>query len=214
MTIDSSWIACFKEEIPAAFTQSPPFSPAAVFCDGQIKLMPAAIEGVVTWDDYIQRQFARMIQRYFARGVPCVILAFDDYAHVPAAKSMTQIKRRRHLPVQEFFPRDALPPCVPQGERWQQCIANRTFKSKVIQLVIEQLTGPMLEIGEGQSLIVDYQGHPVQYLRGGESLPRAGFAPLGEADVKFTRYAGMFDKLQASFVFSWIVSFISSFPSS
>jgi len=100
----------------------------------------------------------------------------------------------------EFNPRDALPPCVPQGERWQQCISNRTFKSKVIQLVIRQLTTAMLDIGEGQSLIVDYQGHPVQYGCGGQTLELTGFAPLGEADVKFVRYAEMFDKLQVDSV--------------
>jgi hypothetical protein len=92
MTIDSSWIACFKEEVPAAFRPTPPFAPTAVFCDGQIKLMPAAIDSVVTWEDYIHRQFAGQIRRYFARGVSCVILAFDDYNHVPAAKSMTQVR--------------------------------------------------------------------------------------------------------------------------
>ena len=91
MTIDSSWIACFKEEVPAAFARRPPFPPSAVFCDGQIRLMPSAIEGVVSWEEYIQRQFERHIKRYFERGVSCVILAFDDYAHVPAAKSMTQV---------------------------------------------------------------------------------------------------------------------------
>ena len=92
MTIDSSWIACFKEEVPEAFRPTPPFAPSAVFCDGQIKLMPAAIEGVVTWEDYIQRQFSGQIRRYFTRGVSCVILAFDDYNHVPQAKSMTQVR--------------------------------------------------------------------------------------------------------------------------
>jgi hypothetical protein len=98
MTIDSSWIACFKEEIPAAFTRSPPFAPTAVFCDGQIKLMPAAMQGVQNWEDYIQRQFAGQIRRYFSRGVSCVILAFDDYNHVPAAKSMTQVLLAARLP--------------------------------------------------------------------------------------------------------------------
>jgi len=100
----------------------------------------------------------------------------------------------------EFNPRDALPPCVPQGERWQQCISNRTFKSKVIQLVIDQLTRSMLDLGEGQSLIVDYQGPPVRYLRGGESMTLSNFGPLGEADVKFTRYADMFETLQVDSV--------------
>lgn len=94
MTIDSSWIACFKEEVPAAFTSAPPFAPNAVFCDGQIKLMCPAVGGFFTWADYIHRQFARGLQQYLDKGVECVILAFDDYSHVPSAKYMTQV----HLP--------------------------------------------------------------------------------------------------------------------
>ena len=48
MTIDSSWIACLKEEVPGAFTPHPPFRPDAVFVDGQIRLMCPAVEGLVT----------------------------------------------------------------------------------------------------------------------------------------------------------------------
>ena len=91
MTIDSSWIACFKEQCPRAFTSQPPFPPAAVFCDGQIRLMPSAIDTVMSWEDYIQIQFERHLTRHFRRGVSCVVLAFDDYRHVPQAKSMTQV---------------------------------------------------------------------------------------------------------------------------
>ena len=90
MTIDSSWIACLKEEVPAAFTPHAPFHPDAVFCDGQIRLMCPAVDGLLTWDEYIERQFTRHLERYLARGVACVVLAFDDYGHVPEAKSMTQ----------------------------------------------------------------------------------------------------------------------------
>jgi hypothetical protein len=86
---------------------------------------------------------------------------------------------------------------VPQGPEWQQCISNRTFKSKVIELVVYRLIST-LRLGEGQSLIVDYQGHPVQYTAAGmhAGVPMTGLAPLGEADVKFVRYATMFEKLQ------------------
>ena len=76
-----------------------------------------------------------------------------------------QTKRRRHLPPVEFHARDALPPCVPAGERWTQCISNRTFKSKVIQLVIHRLTSTLdtLLPGDSQCLIVDYMGAPVRF---------------------------------------------------
>ena len=166
MTIDSSWIACLKQEVPAAFTQRAPFHPDAVFCDGQIRLMCPVVDEVLTWADYIERQFSSHLRRYLTKGVGCVILAFDDYRHVPEAKSMTQAKRRKHLPVAEFNPRDALPPVVPQGERWASCISNRTFKSKVIQLVVDHLTRH-LPLGQGQTLVIDYQGPPVRYYAGG-----------------------------------------------
>jgi len=41
MTIDSSWLACFKSEAPHAFSQRAPFKPNAIFSDGQIRLMQA-----------------------------------------------------------------------------------------------------------------------------------------------------------------------------
>jgi hypothetical protein len=44
------------------------------------------------------------------------------------------------------------------------------------------------------------QGHPVKYLGGGGSVVLDGLAPLGEADVKFVRYASMFQRLQVDSV--------------
>lgn len=199
MTIDSSWIACLKEEVPTAFTPEAPFVPSAIFCDGQIRLMPSAIDSVISWEEYIQRQFERYLKRYFERGVPCVILAFDDYAHVPAAKNMTQSKRRKNVPSLDFNARDCLPPCVPRGEDFTRCISNRTFKSKIIQLVIHRLTVNM-PCKAGQSLIVDYTGAPVRYSPGKPPEALEGFVALGEADVKFVRYAELFDRLQVDSV--------------
>ena len=131
MTIDSSWIARLKEDAPHCFSSARPFAPACVFIDGQIKLMCSNSSTTRTWDDYVHGQFERSIQHYFNNGVQCVVLAFDDYHHVPLAKSMTQTKRRKHIPCMEFHERDELPPVVPSGEHWMQCIVNRVFKSKV-----------------------------------------------------------------------------------
>jgi len=58
----------------------------------------------------------------------------------------------------------------------------------------------LARLKEGQSLIIDYQGPPVQYLPGGESSPIPGMTPLGEADVKFPRYMGLFESLQVDSV--------------
>ncbi len=131
MTIDSSWIARLKEDAPHCFSKAKPFAPACVFLDGQIKLMCPNSCTTRTWDDYVRNQFERSIQHYLDAGVQCVVLAFDDYQRVPQAKSMTQTKRRKHVPTMQFHERDELPPVVPTGERWVQCIVNRVFKSKV-----------------------------------------------------------------------------------
>jgi hypothetical protein len=197
MTIDSSWIACFKEELPHAFTKFAPFRPKAVFCDGQIRLMRGYCEGVLTWDRYVWQQFHSHVQKFYDTGASTVILAFDDYAHVPEAKCMTQLKRRRHLPKLDILEREPLPSTVPSGERWEQCIANRTFKAKVIGLVVQTLPA-LLNLTNDRCLIIDYAGVPTKYtlLAGqlhAETLDT--LLPLGEADVKFTRYADLYQDL-------------------
>lgn len=55
MTIDSSWLCAFKEDIPHAFTRKSPFHASAVFVDGQIKLMQAPPSEPQTWDKFIYR---------------------------------------------------------------------------------------------------------------------------------------------------------------
>jgi hypothetical protein len=199
MTIDSSWIASFKEETPEAFTDSVPFRVTAAFCDGQIRLMRGNTSELITWDDYIWQQFHSHVLKFFKNHrVTTVILAFDDYTHVPEAKSMTQIKRRKHLPKLDILERDPLPNVCPYGDRWDQCIANRTFKTKVINLVIERLPWLLKLTGE-QSLIIDYAGHPVAFRTGpdGQMQKRVleSLVPLGEADIKFSRYADLFRDL-------------------
>ena len=199
MTIDSTWIASFKEEAPEAFTPHAPFHPKAVFCDGQIRLMRGHSQGLLTWDDYIWQQFQSHVARFFRNhGVSVVILAFDDYAHVPEAKCMTQLKRRRHLPKLEILAREPLPPVCPCGAQWEQSIANRVFKAKVIARVIEVLPS-LLNLQMGQSLIIDYAGCPIEYTPGPDgaltSKEWTHLCPLGEADVKFTRYADIYKDL-------------------
>ena len=90
MTIDSTWLCAFKEDHPHAFTPKSPFRPSAVFVDGQIKLMQAHQGEPQTWDAFIHRQFARHLCRFY-ESCDTVILAFDNYEHVPRAKCMTQV---------------------------------------------------------------------------------------------------------------------------
>lgn len=196
MTIDSSWLSAFKEELPHAFTPRRPFAPAAVFVDGQIKLMQGQQSEPQTWDDFIYRQFARPLSKAY-EGCDAVILAFDNYEHVPRAKCMTQAKRRRNVPILPFSEASELPCMVPDGERWTQCIANRTFKTRVIDLVLLRLPAILLRAHPRRRLIVDYQA-PVEYREEAGRVvcaPLEGLPALGEADVKFTRFADMFGRL-------------------
>jgi hypothetical protein len=198
MTIDSTWLCAFKEELPHAFTKKRPFTPAAAFVDGQIRLMQGMQSEPQTWDDFIFRQFARHLQRIF-EVCDVVVLAFDNYEHVPTAKCMTQLKRRRNVPPIPFSAHSELPCMVPEGERWTQCISNRTFKGRVIDLVLLRLPALLLHLKPGRRFIVDYQD-PVEYRFNPETnqIQRRtleGFPPLGEADLKFVRHASMHGSL-------------------
>lgn len=199
MTIDSSWIASFKEEAPDAFTHHIPFRPRAAFCDGQIRLMRGSSDGLLTWDDYIWQQFYFPVSKFYkTHGVETVILAFDDYSRVPEAKCMTQLKRRRHIVKIECLEREPLPPVCPCGARWEQSIANRTFKAKVIAQVIHVLPR-LLKLEPHQRLIIDYAGSPTQYTPNGQGgydeVQLSHLCPLGEADIKFPRYAEIYRDL-------------------
>ena len=201
MTIDSSWLHAFKEDSPHAFMQRHPFHPRAIFVDGQIKLMQGFQREPLTWDQFIHRQFTRHLQKWF-ETCDVVILAFDNYEHVPRAKSMTQAKRRKNIPSIPFSEHSELPCMVPEGDRWTHCIANRTFKTRVIDLVRLRLPQLLLSPGEqhrGKRLIIDYH-EPREYRYNPEerrvtSEVITGMPALGEADVKFTRYADRYSKL-------------------
>jgi hypothetical protein len=202
MTIDSSWLHAFKAEAPHAFTAHRPFAPRAIFVDGQIRLMQGFQRDPITWDQFIRRQFVYHLEACL-KACPAAILAFDDYDHVPRAKCMTQTKRRKHTPAASFGEQAELPCMVPEGERWTQCIANRTFKARVIELVLLRLPQILLtaEAPPQRRLIVDYRGTPLEYRwnpdeRRVTCAPfEEGLGPLGEADVKFTRYADRFGRL-------------------
>lgn len=157
MTIDSTWLHSFKSESREAFTKNAPFRPSAVFTDGQIRLMQGgqSRERIQTWDEYVRRQFLQPLAR-FLDTCDTVVLAFDCYDHVPPAKCMTQLKRRRHVPPTDFGEHSCLPPNVPQGEEWARAISNRAFKAKVVELVLVCLPGWLLKEKPGKRLIIDY----------------------------------------------------------
>lgn len=196
MTIDSSWLSAFKEELPHAFTRKKKTDVPAVFVDGQIRLMQAPQAVPQTWDDFIYRQFTRHLTEFFSR-CKTVILAFDNYEHVPRAKSMTQARRRKNIPIMPFAAHSELPSMVPDGDRWSQCMANRTFKTRVIDLILIRLPALLLKDRPDLRLIVDYH-QPAEYRFIGGTV-RSELIPdlpaMGEADLKFTRYASLFGGL-------------------
>ena len=150
-----------------------------------------------SWDQYISRQFGGRLARWFEK-CDTVVLAFDDYAHVPRAKGMTQAKRRKNVPdLKGFGERSALPCSVPVGEAWTSAICNRVFKAKVIELVVLRLPLLLLKGRPKKTLVIDYQ--TVEACTWGEQgVERKGvegLAPMGEADVKFTRYADLYERL-------------------
>lgn len=190
MGIHSDWIKTFKSEVPGAFTDNFSGRVAAGFVDGQIQLMKS--RGIVSWDQFVQYQFVFPLRRLLREhGATVVVLAFDDYDHVPAAKSMTQAKRAKRADPVQFHSRDQLPSLIP--DYWDRAILNRNFKTRVIQLVITRLPA-LLGLADKETLIIDYKGPPQVF---GAQLSIEGFGALGEADLKFFRYAERFGSLLA-----------------
>lgn len=196
MTIDRSWLSCFKEDAFAAFSEKMPFRPKAVFSDGQIRLMQSPPSQPQTWDQYIFNRFVRYYEG-FLRNSNILIIAFDNYTYVPMAKAMTQANRRKQFAPVEFHDSCPLPCMVPENERWMQYMANRVFKTKVIEMVVLRLPKILLQRHPECTIIVDHDV-PIQYKMVDnvvqsetiEQLPA-----LGEADVKFTRWADRYGRL-------------------
>jgi hypothetical protein len=194
MTIDTQWLSCFKSECREAFTEKCRFKPAAVFSDGQIRLMQTGSPGLQTWDDYIYNRFIRYYAQ-FLKQADTLIIAFDNYQYVPTAKCMTQTSRRKHIPCIPFSSHSPLPCMVPQGEQWIQHISNRAFKMRVIELIILRLPYLLLSKNPSKTIIIDYET-PIKYTASTqdhrhfniEQEALTDYAPLGEADVKFCRW--------------------------
>lgn len=187
MTIDSGWVKIIKKARPEAFTERLPAGvrPDVVFIDGQIKLMKA--EFVKTWAQYLEFQFERVVKDAFSTGARVVVLAFDNYKHVPTAKAPTQRRRTAAVAALDFDSTDDLPPVPPH--EWASAMRNRVFKSKVIALVVRNMRHRFAEVRG--SLVIDWHG-----------VPEVAGAPLalspllldsdarrGECDIKAFAYA-------------------------
>jgi hypothetical protein len=181
MTIDSGWTKIIKEGVPQAFTAEMPGKPYTVFIDGQINLMKA--DYIKTWKLFLEKQFTEKIRAAFALGARVVVLAFDNYKHVPTAKNMTQLKRNRHVPVLDFGELDDLPPLPP--ENWAGAMRNRTFKSKVAAFVTQNMRIIFQDMLH-TTLLIDFKDK-VEHVGAFYELPPVladATARRGECDVK------------------------------
>lgn len=186
MTIHSEWAKLFYHECPQAFSESVKSTKLDVgIIDGHLQLM-CLNEFLVTWDRFIQSMFLRPIEQMFKMGCKTVVVCFDAYEHVPVFKNMTQHKRSQGREVCTFDPQQDLPKHIPHDT--MKYLMNRVFKLKVIQLLCEKLPS-LVQLSEGQEFIIDYKT-VVHYSPGNGMIPKlmSEFKPMGESDVKFTRY--------------------------
>lgn len=128
-----------------------------------------------------------------------VVLAFDDYKYVPQAKAITQANRSKNKAVYQVNEREGLETLMPLD--YNTRLSNRVYKRKVIDLIAETLVDHV-DLQLGQALIIDYVECPVMFQLDPETRkPKAkclvDIPPLGECDIKFTRWSRHFGDLIA-----------------
>lgn len=204
MTIDRSFIENFKAISPEAFDTRPPENVPVVFIDGQLKLQ--CPDGIHDWVQFVQCLYQRMIDRYLSmEGVKTVILGFDDSTNSPFAKAATQAKRRSRAEVVDWHDLMPLPQNIPAN--YSSLLMNRSFKSRVIKYIIDEVTHNS-SVKHDQRIIIDYMSNPYVAVGfgsgrdgthvGGNGAPETALefeiaCLLGECDVKWVRYAAMGD---------------------
>ena len=193
MTIHSDWARLLKEECPQAFLTHTPRSKFGVgIIDGHLQLM-CLHSKLPSWKCFVNYLFLRPIMKLFDAGCPRVVLCFDCYDNVPVYKNMTQLKRSKGHKVCVFNAEQDLPRMIPDDP--MVFLMNRDFKKKVIDLVCAMLP-KMIELRPTQEFFIDYK-RVIRYGGGGTGallIPTvvSGLAQMGESDVKFARYVGMF----------------------
>lgn len=126
MTINSSWVEILKGEAPDAFAESPPFVGRVAYLDGMPLLMAAGTTR--RWDDLVRFNFCSPVRRFFRMGTRTVVLAFDDYTHVPVAKSITQANRSKKKVKIDFNERQQLETIMPVD--YNERLSNRVYKRR------------------------------------------------------------------------------------
>jgi hypothetical protein len=191
-----------KEEAPEAFQSTYPFkgSPRVAYIDGMPLLMTCE-RNVKSWDDLLRFNYARQVSRYFQLGCHAVVLAFDDYERVPAAKAITQANRVKKKAAYEFGEGQQLPPTMPH--QYNEKLSNRIFKRRVIDMVCNRLVEHVRVSASERytrQLVIDYTGCPIVFeakpmqpsFECGRPTFLPDLPPMGEADIKFLRWAEHF----------------------
>lgn len=192
MTINRDWVGVMKEECPEAFTSKAPFRPRVAFIDGMPLLMKS--NTVTKWSELVRFNFGGPVRRFFGMGAKTVVLGFDVYSLVPMAKAITQANRSKHVAKIDFSDASDLPTCIPV--QYNDFMRNRAFKRRVIQMVVETLPD-ILCMDMGQELIVDYESCPIRFCvdpstRKTVQTFMIDMPPLGECDIKFSRWFRMY----------------------
>ena len=190
MTIDTGWTKLIKRNVPQAFSHKLQDKPTTVFIDGQIKLMCGS--HIRSWSQLVRQQFLQCIDAAFQTGACIVVLAFDNYEHVPSAKNMTQAKRsKQHVNI-NFDDSDDLPAHMP--ENWSAAMRNRGFKTKVMHMIVNTLRMHFTESNtlqkNGRTLILDFVKPEVLGTK--VDLPHFAdeeFRKRGECDIKAFRWS-------------------------
>ena len=137
-----------------------------------------------------------------------MVLSFDDYQRVPAAKAITQANRVKKKAEYEFGEGQQLPSMVP--DKYNEKLSNRIFKRRVIDMVCNRVM-EHLSISASdtyaRSFVVDYTGCPILFKaeKGASKFDArqptfmVNVPPMGEADIKFTRWLNYFQGDMVSF---------------
>jgi hypothetical protein len=166
-----------------------------IFIDAQVQLMKSFVrENETTWREFIHRTFFSQLTQYHYK-FDNVIICFDNYANVPIFKSIEQSKRvSGNKSTFKFGSSDTLPTGPCEQKIWVQALQNRTFKTKVISLIASMIATEYTPPRKGTTLVVDFVNSTRIDYKSQEQIRTVlpDMKAMGESDVKFMRYVGIF----------------------
>ena len=147
----------YKALTPDAFDTEMPIDAGTVLIDLQLKLQ--CPDGIMDWQVFYECLVGRTISRFLASSsVHTIIAAYDDYTNSPMAKGPTQNKRKSRAPVPTCAGHQPLPVMIPPN--YNQLLFNRSFKSRVVLYLIEQIKLQTRLKFPTQRVIIDHMDAP------------------------------------------------------